>query len=112
MLQIENRSKMSRKELEEAVRACNTKSTQTGEDITYCDQCSREQYQQRCIDEKVYNQRMLDSLIRKLAIDYDRKIAHDGDVRMDVDTGEVLGHDGDVRIDADSREVLDYYVDY
>ena len=38
ILQIENRSKMSIKELQEAVRVRNAKDTQTSEDITYCDQ--------------------------------------------------------------------------
>ena len=94
ILKIANRSKMNKYELKEAIRKHNTKAIQTGED-TYCVTCSKEQYQQRCIDEKVYHQKLLESTIRKLSC-YGCKwcksehIAVDGDIEICVDCGTVI----------------------
>jgi len=90
MLKIPNWSKMRKKELEDAIRERNTKGTQTGEGL-YCDACVREQYQQRCIDEKMYHQKLLESTIRKLHCEWcsSEKMTVDGDLEVCRDCGVV-----------------------
>ena len=58
--------------------------------------CLNELQKQQTIDQYVYNQRLMDDTIRKLAWDrLQKNIAMDGETMIDKRTGEVLGPEVD-----------------
>ena len=58
--------------------------------------CLNELRKQQTIDQYVYNQRLMDDTIRKLAWDrLQKNIAMDGETMIDKRTGEVLGPEVD-----------------
>ena len=67
----------------------NTKGTNTG-DGEVCDQCLREQYKQRLIDEHLYTKKLLENTIRKLC-EYCRsdRVEIDGDIELCGNCGTV-----------------------
>ena len=85
-LGINSFSKMKKYELERAIMCKNTKGTNTG-DGEVCDQCLREQYKQRLIDEHLYTKKLLDDTFRKLSLlcencGSDRRVVINGNVEL------------------------------
>ena len=58
--------------------------------------CSDEHRKQQVIDKKVYDQKLMDDTLRRLAWDkLQKNIVMDGDIIIDRRTGEVLGPEVD-----------------
>ena len=81
-------------ELEEAIRATikGYKETIFGSDSPVCMACLNKLRKQQAIDQHVFDQKLMDDMIRKLAWDrLQKNIIIDGDTMIDKRTGEVLG---------------------
>ena len=93
-LNIPHRNHMQAKEeLEEAIKDTITKYKEIifGPDGPVCMACLDELRNQQVINEKVYDQKLMDDIIMKLAWDELRKnIEMDGDIMIDRRTAEVL----------------------
>ena len=83
----------TKKELEEAIKNTITKYKEIifGTDVCICMACLDEIRKQQVIDKRVYNQRLMDDTLRKLAWDgLQKNIVMDGDTMLNRRTGEVL----------------------
>ena len=83
----------TKEELEKAIKDTITKYKEIifGPDSPVCMVCLDELRNQQVIDEKVYDQKLMDDMIRKLAWDeLQKNIVMDGDVMVDGRTGEML----------------------
>ena len=93
-LNIPRRNCMKTKqELEKAIKDTTTeyKDIIFGADSPACMACLNELRKQQVIDEKVYQQKLMDDILRKLAWDgLQKNMVMDGDVMIDRRTGEVL----------------------
>ena len=88
----------TKKELEEAIKDTITKYKEIifGPDIPACMACLDELRKQQAIDKKVYDQRLIDDTVKKLALEgLQRSIVMDGDTMIDKRTCEVLGPEVD-----------------
>ena len=88
----------TKKELEEAIKDTITKYKEIifGPDTPACMACLDELRKQQAIDKKVYDQRLMDDTVRKLAWEgLQKNIVMDGDTMIDKRTGEVLGSEVD-----------------
>ena len=98
-LNIPRRSCMkTKKELEEAIKDTITKHKKIifGSDTPACMACQYKLQKQQAIDKKVYDQRLMDDTVRKLAWEgLQKNIVMDGDTMIDKRTGEVLGPEVD-----------------
>ena len=98
-LNIPSRNCMKAKEgLKEAIRDTITeyKELILGSDIPVCVACLNDLRRQQVINQKVYGQRLMDDMVRKLAWEgLQKNIAMDGDTMIDKETGEVLGPEVD-----------------
>ena len=94
-LNIPRRNCMKTKEeLEEAIKDTikGYKEIIFGSDTPACMACLDELRKQHIIDQQVYNQRLMNDTIRKLAWEaLQKNIVMDGDTMIDKRTGEVLG---------------------
>ena len=81
---------MKRKEeLEEAIT--RYKEIISGSDTPACMECLDELWKQQVIDQKVYDQRLMEDTVRKLTWEgLQRNIVMDGNTLIDKRTGEVL----------------------
>ena len=67
-----------------------------GLDTPACMACLYELWKQQIIDQKMYDQRLIDDTIRRLAWEgLQKNIVMDGDTMIDKRTGEVLGPEVD-----------------
>ena len=85
-------------ELEEAIKDTikGCKEIIFGSDTPACMACLDELRKQQIIDQNVYDQRLMDDTIRKLAwVGLQKNIVMDGDTMIDKRTGEVLGPEAD-----------------
>ena len=93
-LNIPRRNCMKTKEeLEEAIKDTMTKYKEIifGPDSPVCMACLNELRNQQIINEKVYDQKLMDDMIMKLAWDeLQKNMVMDGDVMIDRRTGEVF----------------------
>ena len=93
-LNIPRRNCMKKKEeLEEAIKDTITKYKKIifGPGTPACMKCLDELRKQQTIDKKVYDQRLMDDTVRKLAWEeLQKNIVMDGDMMIDKRTGEVL----------------------
>ena len=83
----------TKQELEKAIKDTTTeyKDIIFGADNPACMACLNELRKQQVIDEKVYQQKLMDDILRKLAWDgLQKNMVMDGDVMIDRRTGEVL----------------------
>ena len=98
-LNIPRRNCMKTKEeLEEAIKDTikGYKEIIFGSDTPACMACLDELRKQKAIDQHVYNQNLMDDMIRKLAWEgLHKNIVMDGDTMIDKRTGEVLGPEVD-----------------
>ena len=98
-LNIPRRNCMKTKEeLEEAIKDTikGYKEIIFGSDPPTCMVCLDELRNQQIINQHVYDQRLMDDTIRKLAWDgLQKNIVMDGDTMIDKRTGEVLGPEAD-----------------
>ena len=88
----------TKRELEEAIKDTITKYKEIilGPDTPVCMACLDELRKQQAIDKKVYDQRLMDDTVRKLAWEgLQKSIMMDGDTMIDKRTGEVLGPEVD-----------------
>ena len=88
----------TKEELEEATRGTirEYKEIIFGVDTLTCMACLNELRKQQVIDEKVYDQNLMDDTVRKLAWEgVQKNMVMDGDTMIDRRTGEVLGHEVD-----------------
>ena len=88
----------TKQELEKAIKDTIIKYKEIifGKDSPICIKCLDELRKQQVIDEKVYDQKLMDGAVRKLAWDEIQKnIVTDGDMMIDRRLGEVLGHEID-----------------
>ena len=88
----------TKEELEEAIKDTITKYKEIifGSDSPACMACLEELRKQQVIDQKVYDQKLIEDTIRKLAWEgLQRNIVMDGDTMIDKRTGVVLGPDAD-----------------
>ena len=88
----------TKEELEEAIKDTikGYKEIIFGSDTPICMACLDELRKQQIIDQHVYDQRLMDDTIRKLAWDgLQKNIVMDGDTMIDKKTGEVLGPEAD-----------------
>ena len=88
----------AREELEEAIKDIikGYKEIIFGSDTPVCMACLDELRKQQIIDQHVYDQRLMDDTIRKLAWErLQKNIVMDGDTMIDKRTGEVLGPEVD-----------------
>ena len=84
----------TKEELEEAIKDTikGYKEIIFGSDTPACMACLDELRKQHIIDQQVYNQRLMNDTIRKLAWEaLQKNIVMDGDTMIDKRTGEVLG---------------------
>ena len=82
-----------KEELEEAIKDTITgyKGIIFGSDTPACMACLDELQKQQVIDKKVYDQRLMDDRVRKLAWEgLQKNIVMNGDTMIDGRTGEVL----------------------
>ena len=80
-------------ELEEAIKGTITKYKEIifGPDTPVCTTCLNEHRKQQVIDKKVYDQKLMDDTLRRLAWDeLQKNIVMDGDTMIDRRTGEML----------------------
>ena len=93
-LNITRRNCMKTKEeLEKAIKDTITKYKEIifGPDSPICIKCLNELRNQQVINKKVYDKKLMDDAVRKLAWDeLQKSIVMDGDVMIDRKTGEVL----------------------
>ena len=93
-LNIPRRNCMKTKEeLEEAIKDTITgyKKIIFGSDTPACIACLDELQKQQVIDQKIYDQKLMEDSMRKLAWEgLQRYIAMDGDTMIDKKTGELL----------------------
>ena len=93
-LNIPRRNCMKTKEeLEEAIKDTITgyKKIIFGSDTPTCIACLDELQKQQVIDQKIYDQKLMEDSMRKLAWEgLQRYIAMDGDTMIDKKTGELL----------------------
>ena len=93
-LNIPHRNCMKTKEeLEKAIKDTITKYKEIifGPDSPVCMACLNELRKQQVIDKKVYDQKLMDDTMRKLAWEeLQKNIVMDGDVMIDGRIGEVL----------------------
>ena len=93
-LKISRRNCMKTKEeLEEAIKNTITKYKEIifGPDTPACMACLDELRKQRAIDQHVYDQRLMDDMLRKLSREgLQKNIVMDGDMMIDKRTGEML----------------------
>ena len=98
-LNIPRRNCMKTKEeLEEAIKDTikGYKEIIFGSDTPICMACLHVLRRQQIIDQHVYDQKLMDDTIRKLAWDgLQKNIVMDGDTMIDKKTGEVLGTEVD-----------------
>ena len=83
----------TREELEEAIKdiIIRYKEIIFGSDTPACMACLDELRKEQIIDQKVYDQRLMEDTMRKLAREgLQRNIVMDGDTMIDKRTGEVL----------------------
>ena len=83
----------TREELEEAIKdiIIRYKEIIFGSDTPVCMACLDELRKEQVIDQKVYDQRLMEDTMRKLALEgLQRNIVMDGDTMIDKRTGEVL----------------------
>ena len=83
----------TREELEEAIKdiIIRYKEIIFGSDTPACMACLDELRKEQVIDQKVYDQRLMEDTMRKLAlVGLQRNIVMDGDTMIDKRTGEVL----------------------
>ena len=83
----------TREELEEAIKdiIIRYKEIIFGSDTPACMACLDELRKEQIIDQKVYDQRLMQDTMRKLAREgLQRNIVMDGDTMIDKRTGEVL----------------------
>ena len=83
----------AKEELEEAIKGIITmyKEIIFGSDTPVCMACLDELWKQQVIDQKVYDQKLMENTMRKLAWKVLQKnIVMDGDTMIDKTTGEVL----------------------
>ena len=83
----------TKKELEEAIKDTITRYKEIvfGSDCPTCMVCLDELRRQQVIDQKVYDQRLIEDTVRKLVWEgLQRNIVMDGDTMIDKKTGEVL----------------------
>ena len=83
----------TKEELEEAIKDIITKYKGIifGSDSPVCTTCLNELRKKQVIDEKVYDQKLMEDTVKKLAWDeLQKKIVMDDDVMIDGRTGEVL----------------------
>ena len=83
----------TKQELEKAIKdtIIKYKDVIFGADSPICIKCLDELRKQQVISEKVYDQKLMDDAIRKLAWDeLQKNIVIDGDMMIDRRTGEVL----------------------
>ena len=88
----------TREKLEEAIKDTikGYKEIIFGSDTPACMACLDELRKQQIIDQHVYDQRLMDDTIRKLAWEgLQKNIVMDGDTMIDKRTGEVLGPEVD-----------------
>ena len=88
----------TKEELEEAIKDTITKYKNIifGLGTPTCMECLDELRKQQVIDKKVYNRRLMDDTVRKLAWEeLQKNIVMDGDMMVDERTGEVLGPEVD-----------------
>ena len=88
----------TKEELEEAIKDTIKvyKEIIFGSDILFCMACLNELRRQQIIDQHVYDQRLMEDTIRKLASDgLQKNIVMDGDTLIDKRIGEVLGPEVD-----------------
>ena len=88
----------TKEELEEAIKDTikEYKEIIFGSDTPACMACLDGLRKQQAIDQYVYDQRLMDDIIRKLAWEGLKKnIVMDGDTMIDKRTGVVLGHEVD-----------------
>ena len=79
--------------LEKAIKDTITKYKEIifGADSPACMTCLNEHRKQQVIDQKVYNRKLMDDAVRKLACDdIQKNMVMDGDIMIDRRTGEVL----------------------
>ena len=93
-LNIPRRNCMKTKEeLEEAIKDTITgyKKIIFGSDTPACIACLDELQKQQVIDQKIYDQKLMKDIVRKLAWEgLQKNIVMDGDTMIDKRTGEVL----------------------
>ena len=83
----------TREELEEAIKDTikRYKEIIFGSDTSTCMACLDELRKQQIIDQKIYDQKLMEDTMRKLAWEgLQRSIVMDGDTKIDSGTGEVL----------------------
>ena len=84
------------KKLSKAPSKVTYKEIIFGSDTPTCMACLDELRQQQIIDQHVYDQRLMDDTIRKLAWEeLQKNTVMDGDTMIDKRTGEVLGPEVD-----------------
>ena len=84
----------TKEELEEAIKGNITgfKEIIFGSDTSTCMACLDELWKQQIIDQKIYDQRLMDDTVRKLAWErLQKNIVMDGDTMIDGRASEVLG---------------------
>ena len=88
----------TKEEIEEAIKDTIKvyKEIIFGSDIPFCMACLNEIRRQQIIDQYVYDQRLMEDTIRKLASDgLQKNIVMDGDTMIDKRAGEVLNPEVD-----------------
>ena len=83
----------TREELEEAIKDTikRYKEIIFGSDTSTCMACLDELRKQQIIDQKIYDQKLMEDMMRKLAWEgLQKNIAMDGDTMIDMRTGKVL----------------------
>ena len=83
----------TKEELEEAFKdtIAMYKEIIFGSDTPACMMCLEEHRKQQIIDQKIYDQKLMEDMMRKLAWEgHQRNIVMDGDTMIDKRTGEVL----------------------
>ena len=88
----------TKEELEETIKDTikGYKEIIFGSDTPACMACLDELRKQQAIDKKVYDQRLMDDTVRKLAWEgLQKNIVMDGDMMIDKRAGEVLGPEVD-----------------
>ena len=88
----------TKEELEEAIKYTikRYKEIILGSDTLACMACLDELQKQQIIDQKIYDQKLMEDTMRKLAWEgLQRSIVMDGDTKIDSGTGEVLNPEVD-----------------
>ena len=88
----------TKEELEEAIKETITRYKEIifGSDTPACMACLNELRKQQVIDQKTYDQKLIEDMMRKLAWEeLQKNIVMDGDTMIDKRTGEVLDSEVD-----------------